>query len=64
MTSTAQTVETQDAARAQSLWGAVREALAGAHGRDFTEGPIGRAIFILAVPHVNRPACRAAQAGR
>jgi putative MATE family efflux protein len=34
------------------VWGAVREALAGAHGRDFTEGPIGRAIFILAVPMV------------
>jgi putative MATE family efflux protein len=52
MTSTAQSIESQKAARAQSLWGAVREALAGAHGRDFTEGPIGRAIFILAVPMV------------
>ena len=30
----------------------MREALAGAHGRDFTEGPIGRAIFMLAVPMV------------
>ena len=35
-----------------SVWAAVREALRGAHGRDFTEGPIGRAIFILAVPMV------------
>ena len=35
-----------------SIWSAIREALAGAHGRDFTEGPIGRAIFILAVPMV------------
>jgi putative MATE family efflux protein len=35
-----------------SMWSAIREALAGAHGRDFTEGPIGRAIFILAVPMV------------
>ncbi len=35
-----------------SVWSAIREALAGAHGRDFTEGPIGRAIFILAVPMV------------
>ena len=35
-----------------SVWGAVGEALRGAHGRDFTEGPIGRAIFILAVPMV------------
>jgi putative MATE family efflux protein len=31
---------------------AIVEALRGAHGRDFTEGPIGRAIFILAVPMV------------
>jgi putative MATE family efflux protein len=37
---------------APSVWSAIREALAGAHGRDFTEGPIGRAIFILAVPMV------------
>ncbi len=35
-----------------SLWEAVRESLRGAHGRDFTEGPVGRAIFILAVPMV------------
>ncbi|HEY2067816.1 MAG TPA: MATE family efflux transporter [Gemmatimonadaceae bacterium] len=35
-----------------SVWSAVREALQGAHGRDFTDGPIGRAIFILAVPMV------------
>ncbi|MEP6731692.1 MAG: MATE family efflux transporter [bacterium] len=35
-----------------SVWSAIREALAGAHGRDFTSGPIGRAIFILAVPMV------------
>ena len=35
-----------------SVWSAIREALSGAHGRDFTAGPIGRAIFILAVPMV------------
>ena len=35
-----------------TIWQAVMEALRGAHGRDFTEGPIGRAIFILAVPMV------------
>jgi putative MATE family efflux protein len=34
------------------VWAAIGEALRGAHGRDFTEGPIGRAIFILAVPMV------------
>lgn len=40
------------AAEASSVWSAIREALSGAHGRDFTEGSIGRAIFILAVPMV------------
>jgi putative MATE family efflux protein len=39
-------------APATSVWSAIREALAGAHGRDFTAGPIGRSIFILAVPMV------------
>ena len=39
-------------APAPSVWAAIGEALRGAHGRDFTEGPIGRAIFILAVPMV------------
>ena len=33
------------------IWPAVREALRGSH-RDYTQGPIGRAIFILAVPMV------------
>ncbi|MCY7379379.1 MAG: MATE family efflux transporter [Gemmatimonadaceae bacterium] len=40
------------AAPVPSVWSAIRESLAGAHGRDFTEGPIGRSIFILAVPMV------------
>lgn len=40
------------AVEASSVWAAIREALSGAHGRDFTEGSIGRAIFILAVPMV------------
>ena len=52
MSSTIDSVSLPERAPPQSLWGAVREALAGAHGRDFTEGPIGRAIFILAVPMV------------
>ena len=52
MSSTARILTTDEPPPPQSLWGAVREALAGAHGRDFTEGPIGRAIFILAVPMV------------
>jgi putative MATE family efflux protein len=52
MSSSAQSLPSADVQPTQSLWAAVREALAGAHGRDFTEGPIGRAIFILAVPMV------------
>jgi putative MATE family efflux protein len=52
MSSSAERIEISEGQPSQSLWGAVREALAGAHGRDFTEGPIGRAIFILAVPMV------------
>ena len=34
-----------------SIWEAVREALRGSR-RNYTEGPIGRAIFILAIPMV------------
>ena len=52
MSSTVEVISHAERPPAQSIWGAVREALAGAHGRDFTEGPIGRAIFILAVPMV------------
>jgi putative MATE family efflux protein len=52
MSSSAEELTAPVAAPAQSVWSAIREALAGAHGRDFTEGPIGRAIFILAVPMV------------
>jgi len=43
---------TNQPAPVPSVWSAIRESLAGAHGRDFTEGPIGRSIFILAVPMV------------
>ena len=35
----------------ESIWGAVREALRGSQ-RNYTEGSIGRAIFILAIPMV------------
>src|SRR5688500_11284077 len=38
-------------AQGESIWGAVREALRGSR-RNYTEGPIGRAIFILAIPMV------------
>ena len=33
------------------LWSAIREALRGSH-RDYTKGPIGRSIILLAVPMV------------
>ena len=52
MSTSAERIPVGEGQPSQSLWGAVREALGGAHGRDFTEGPIGRAIFILAVPMV------------
>lgn len=35
----------------ESLWSGIREALRGSH-RNYTEGPIGRAILLLAVPMV------------
>src|SRR5882724_2754620 len=45
--------ETNLPARApeQSLWSGIREALRGSH-RDYTTGPIGRAILLLAIPMV------------
>src|SRR5438132_9348116 len=36
---------------AGSFWGAIREALRGSH-RDYTTGPIGRSIILLAIPMV------------
>lgn len=36
---------------AESLWSAIRESLRGSH-RDYTKGPIGRAIVLLAIPMV------------
>ena len=37
--------------RADSAWQIIREALRGSR-RDYTEGPIGRAVVLLAVPMV------------
>src|SRR6266567_3082046 len=36
---------------AMSLWSAIREALRGSH-RDYTVGPVGRSIVLLAIPMV------------
>lgn len=36
----------------RSLWSTVREAMAGAEGKDFTEGPIRSALLLLAIPMV------------
>src|SRR5258708_6942740 len=38
-------------ADSQGLWSAVRESLRGSH-RDYTSGPIGRSIILLAIPMV------------
>ena len=39
------------ATQPESLWRAVRESLRGSH-RDYTSGPIGRSIIMLAIPMV------------
>ena len=45
------TLEHPVPARRESVWSAIREALAGSQ-RDYTEGPVGRSIFILSIPMV------------
>src|SRR5260370_7976087 len=40
------------AAQPASLWTTIREAIAGSHHGEYTEGPIGRAILLLALPMV------------
>ena len=32
------------------LWATIREAIAGSHHGEYTDGPIGRAILLLAIP--------------
>src|SRR5436189_4977829 len=39
-------------AREASLWSTVRESIAGSHRGEYTDGPIGPAILLLAVPMV------------
>ena len=36
---------------AEGMWAAIRESLRGSH-RDYTVGPIGRAVILLAIPMV------------
>src|SRR5713226_5188353 len=36
---------------AEGMWAAIRESLRGSH-RDYTLGPIGRAVILLAIPMV------------
>jgi putative MATE family efflux protein len=38
------------ASESPSLWATIRESLAGSHRGEFTDGPIGRAILLLAIP--------------
>ena len=35
-----------------SLWTTIRESIAGSHHGEYTDGPIGRAILLLAIPMV------------
>ena len=44
-------IQSAPIATEQSVWSAVKESLRGSH-RDYTVGPIGRAILILAIPMV------------
>jgi putative MATE family efflux protein len=48
LTTGASTVE---ATASDSLWASIREAIRGSH-RDYTQGPIGRSILLLAIPMV------------
>lgn len=36
----------------QSLWSAAKESVRGSHHHDYTKGPIGRSILLLAIPMV------------
>src|SRR6266498_2067517 len=36
----------------QSAWSTIRQAITGSHHGEYTEGPIGRAILLLAIPMV------------
>src|ERR1700742_3162436 len=44
--------QTLDAPPSRSLWAAIKDAILGDPHRDFTEGSVGRAITLLAIPMV------------
>jgi len=45
-------LDTQPIGEQPGLWTTIREALAGSHHGEYTEGPLGRAILLLAIPMV------------
>jgi putative MATE family efflux protein len=49
---TAESVTTSPEAERPSFRSTLRDALRGAEGKDFTEGPIGHALLLLAIPMV------------
>ena len=44
--------QAEQSVASRSIWQDVRDALRGGHGHDYTSGPLGRAIILLAVPMV------------
>ena len=52
MLDSTETMTAEHAAPPTSLWRAVRESVRGSHRRDYTEGDVGRAVILLAVPMV------------
>jgi Na+-driven multidrug efflux pump len=44
--------QTQSPAAEPTLWSTIRQSIAGSHHGEYTDGPIERAIVLLAVPMV------------
>ena len=57
-------LETQPIGDQPRLWATIREAIAGSHHGEYTEGPIGRAILLLAIPMVLELRARVGVRGR
>src|SRR5436305_13075063 len=45
-------LETKPAEFQPALWTTIREAVAGSHVGAYTDGPLGRAVLLLAIPMV------------